>query len=112
LPTAIHRIASSRNIDQMGYLKQSGGPLLHQMLKINHLLSLWSPNANDLEGIRSPLCRKWGDVACLATTWRPGRMPYFSEINAHQGLPSSESERGNRRRLASERAASGDKPAV
>src|SRR5713101_8043724 len=28
------------------------------------------------------LCRKWGDVACLATTWRPGRIPYFSEINA------------------------------
>src|SRR5258708_4052263 len=32
------------------------------------------------------LCRKWGDVACLATTWRRGRMPYFSEINAHQGF--------------------------
>jgi hypothetical protein len=52
LPTAIHRIASWRIIDQMGYLKQSGGPLLHQMLKINHLLTLRSPNANDLEGIR------------------------------------------------------------
>jgi hypothetical protein len=50
--SAIHRIASSRIIDQMGYLKQSGGPLLHQMLKINHLLTLQSPNANDLEGIR------------------------------------------------------------
>src|ERR1700687_879737 len=25
------------------------------------------------------LCRQWGDVACLATTWWPGRMPYFSE---------------------------------
>ena len=37
----------------MGYLKQSGGPLLHhQMLKINHLLTLRSPDANDLEGIR------------------------------------------------------------
>jgi hypothetical protein len=32
------------------------------------------------------LRRKWGDVACLATTWRPGRMPYFSKINAHQGF--------------------------
>jgi hypothetical protein len=31
----------------MGCLKQSGGPLLHQMLKINHLLTLRSPNAND-----------------------------------------------------------------
>src|SRR6266853_6010346 len=31
----------------MGYLKQSGSPLLHQMLKINHLLTLRSPNAND-----------------------------------------------------------------
>jgi len=30
-----------------GLLKQSGGPLLHQMLKINHLLTLQSPNAND-----------------------------------------------------------------
>jgi hypothetical protein len=36
----------------MGYLKQSRGPRLHQMLKINHLLTLWSPNATDLEGIR------------------------------------------------------------
>src|ERR1700738_866113 len=32
---------------------KSGRPLLHhQMLKINHLLTLRSPNANDLEGIR------------------------------------------------------------
>jgi hypothetical protein len=32
---------------QMGYLRQSGGSLLHQMLKINHLLTPRSPNAND-----------------------------------------------------------------
>jgi hypothetical protein len=31
------------------------------------------------------LCR-YGDVARLATTWWPGRMPYFSEINAYQGF--------------------------
>src|SRR6478672_5364657 len=31
----------------MGYLKQSGSPLLDQMLKINYLLTLRSPNAND-----------------------------------------------------------------
>jgi len=29
------------------HLKQSGGPLPHQMLKINHLLTLRSPNASD-----------------------------------------------------------------
>src|SRR5260370_26232474 len=32
------------------------------------------------------LCRNRGDVACLAATWWPGPMPYFSEINAHQGF--------------------------
>jgi hypothetical protein len=32
------------------------------------------------------LCRQWGDVAFPATTWWPGNMPYFSEINAHQGF--------------------------
>jgi hypothetical protein len=32
------------------------------------------------------LCRQWGNVARLATTWRSGRMPYFSEINAHHGF--------------------------
>jgi hypothetical protein len=31
------------------------------------------------------LCR-YGDVARLATTWWPGRMPYFSKINAYQGF--------------------------
>jgi hypothetical protein len=42
----LHR-ENTRIIDRIGYLKQSGGPLLHQMLKINHLLTLRSPNAND-----------------------------------------------------------------
>src|SRR5580693_220299 len=32
------------------------------------------------------LCRQYGDVACLATTRWLRRMPYFSEINAHQGF--------------------------
>ena len=32
------------------------------------------------------LCRYYGDVAYLATTWWSRRMPYFSEINAHQGF--------------------------
>ena len=32
------------------------------------------------------LCRQQGDVACLASTWWPGRVPYLSEINAHQGF--------------------------
>src|SRR5262245_26758234 len=49
----LNRIASSRIADWIGHLKQSGGPLLRQMLKINHLLTLRSPNANDLEKIRS-----------------------------------------------------------
>jgi hypothetical protein len=43
----LNRIASSRIIDRAGYCKQFGGPLLHQMLKINHLLTLRSPNANN-----------------------------------------------------------------
>ena len=43
----LNRIASSPIIDRTGYPKQSGGPLPHQMLKINHLLTLRSPNAND-----------------------------------------------------------------
>src|SRR6266436_10130237 len=51
----LNRIASSRIIDRMGYLKQSGGPLLHQMLKINHLLTLRSPNANDWRELDQPL---------------------------------------------------------
>src|SRR5258705_2830503 len=52
-----NRIASSRIIDRMGYLKQSGGPLLHQMLKINHLLTLRSPNANNWRELDQPLRR-------------------------------------------------------
>src|SRR5258707_5881611 len=53
----LNRIASSRIIGRMGYLKQSGGPLLHQMLKINHLLTLRSPNANDWRELDQPLRR-------------------------------------------------------
>src|SRR5258707_1401300 len=53
----LNRIASSRIIDRMGYLKQSGGPLLHQMLKINHLLTLRSPNANNWRELDQPLRR-------------------------------------------------------
>jgi hypothetical protein len=41
----LSRIASSRIIDR-GLFEQSAGPLLHQMLNINHLLTMRSPNAN------------------------------------------------------------------
>src|SRR6266403_5469305 len=69
-----NRIASSRIIDRMGYLKQSGGPLLHQMLKINHLLTLRSPNANDWRELDQP------------PATRPKSMP-FSPILPFVRLP-------------------------
>jgi hypothetical protein len=43
--------------DRIGYLKQSGEPPLHQMLKINHLLTLRSPNVNDWRELDQPLRR-------------------------------------------------------
>jgi hypothetical protein len=41
----LSRIASLSIIDR-GLFEQSAGPLLHQMLNVNHLLTMWSPNAN------------------------------------------------------------------
>jgi hypothetical protein len=42
----LSRITSSRIVDP-GLFEQAAGPLLHQMLNINHLLTKRSPNAND-----------------------------------------------------------------
>jgi hypothetical protein len=55
-------------------------------LKVCSVIRCPSFEPHDLRLQRLDLCRKRGDLGCLATTWRPGRMPYFSEINAHQGF--------------------------
>ena len=47
-------------------------------------------------------------VACLTSTWWSGRVLISARSTLTKALPSSDSERGNRSRLASERAASGE----
>jgi hypothetical protein len=54
----------------MGYFKQSGGPQLHQMLKINHLLILRSPNAND-----------WSELDPHVGPTQPKSMPFSADLS-------------------------------
>src|SRR5258708_30045346 len=102
----LNRIVSWRIIDRMGYLKQSGGPLLHQMLKINHLLTLRSPNANNWRELDQPLRRDRIDAffarcyisfACQASGSRYG-CPTRSKTNVRNERLSGQSQPPSRSR--------------
>ena len=65
--------------------RQAGGALA-LALEICSVIRGRSFEPHDLRLQCLDLCRQRGELGCLATTWRPGRMPYFSDMNAHQGF--------------------------
>src|SRR5229473_709462 len=84
VPVGLQLVRGCRSSRQQQLNRQAIGALA-LALEICSVIGCSCFEPRDLRVQCLDLCR-YGDVACLATTWWPGRMPYFSEINAYQGF--------------------------